>query len=121
MSDQILDGTWLPFRAELSGEMAPEMALQKMELRLHDGQYSVSFGGEVSDSGTYHSTPGTPHGTLTIKGKKGPNEGKTLPSIFQIKGDLLRICYGLNRVAPVDFKAPVNSGFFLVSYRRKPS
>ena len=46
------EGLWQPVYAELDGEEAPRMALEKMELELAAGKYTVRFGGEASDHGT---------------------------------------------------------------------
>ena len=39
------EGIWQPLYAELDGEEAPKMMLDKMELELTGGEYAVRFGG----------------------------------------------------------------------------
>lgn len=114
-----IEGTWLPFKAELSGEIAPELALSKISLTLQTGAYSVEFGGEPTDSGTYELGFHTEIHTLTLVSLKGTNKGRTIPSIFQLVGDRLRVCYGLDGETPKTFAAPAGSKLYLVSYRRK--
>jgi uncharacterized protein (TIGR03067 family) len=118
MSDPI-DGTWLPFKAELNGECAPDLALAKLKLVLCDGAYAVHFGGEESDSGTYTSGVSEAFLTITLVSRRGANAGRTIPSIYQLKGHLLRICYGLDGTAPSSFASAPGSKCYLVSYRRK--
>jgi uncharacterized protein (TIGR03067 family) len=118
ISDPI-DGTWLPFKAELSGECAPDMALAKLQLVLQDGAYAVHFGGEETDSGTYTSGVSHPFLTITLVSLRGANAGRTIPSIYQLKGALLRTCYGLDGNVPTAFASAPGSKCYLVSYRRK--
>ncbi|MCX6934148.1 MAG: TIGR03067 domain-containing protein, partial [Verrucomicrobia bacterium] len=59
------------------------------------------------------------HSTLTLRGTEGPNAGRSIPAIYQVRGDLLRICYGLDGTAPTAFVSPPGSQLYLVTYRRK--
>jgi uncharacterized protein (TIGR03067 family) len=110
-----LEGTWQPVYAELDGEEAPRMALEKMELQLSGGKYTVLFGGEAYDHGTCEvSADG-----LTLCGIRGPNAGRTIPSIFKFSGDVLSICYGLSGKRPVKFATGSGQQIYLVNYQRK--
>ena len=48
-----LEGLWQPVYAEMDGEEAPKMLLDKMEIELTGGEYAVRFGGVTADQGTY--------------------------------------------------------------------
>ena len=113
-----LDGLWQPLRAELSGESAPPMVLEKMTLTLRSGRYTVHFGGEVSDRGTFTHSPSEPHATLTLTGEHGANAGRTIPAIYQLVGDRLRLCYGLDGKLPAAFATDNTTRLYLVTYRR---
>ena len=119
MSSHPIEGTWLPTKAELSGESAPEMFLARTELTIRGGNYTVHFGGEISDAGSYAMGPGSPHATLTLSGLRGTNAGHTIPAIYQLVGDRLRICYGLDGALPTQFATETGIRFYLVFYRRK--
>ncbi len=111
-----LQGLWQPVYAELDGEEAPRMALEKMELELAAGKYAVRFGGEISDQGTYEVH--AKHITLT--GTGGPNQGRTIPSIFKFPNSAtLSICYGLGGKRPLRFKTAPGEQLYLVNYERK--
>jgi len=114
-----IEGIWLPFKAELAGELAPEMALARMQLVIGAGTYAVHFGSEITDTGSYKLHIEAEVHTLTLVSKGGTNKGRTIPSIYQLVGDRLRICFGLDGTAPTDFAAPTGSRSYLVSYRRK--
>jgi uncharacterized protein (TIGR03067 family) len=113
-----LEGRWQPFKAELSGEFAPELALERMELALLNGTYTVFFGGKESDHGKYALGSTAEHQTITLLGLRGANAGRTIPAIYQHVGDRLRICYGLSGVLPEQFATSKSSSLYLVTYRR---
>jgi uncharacterized protein (TIGR03067 family) len=119
VSDPI-EGTWLPFKAELAGEAAPDLALAEMRLVIRAGRYAVYFGDEVTDEGSYALSSTEEFHVITLTSLQGVNAGRTIPSIYQLKCDRLRICYGLDGIAPTAFTSSVaRSRDYLVSYRRK--
>jgi uncharacterized protein (TIGR03067 family) len=111
------EGLWQPVHAELNGEAAPEMMLEKMEVEMADGTYVVRFGGVAADHGTYEVDPAG----LTLKGIKGPNAGKTIPCIFKFVEGQLMICYGLGGVRPETFGTATGAPFYVATYTRKPA
>lgn len=117
--DTDLEGVWSPLRAELDGEAAPEMFLTKMQLTLRNGSYLVEFGGEAADQGSYVLTDTTDdHLVLRLSGTKGPNAGKDIPAIAQLRGNRMRICYGLDGVVPITFATSTGAARYVVTYRR---
>jgi uncharacterized protein (TIGR03067 family) len=114
-----IEGTWLPVKAELAGDAAPAMALAKMRLVISAGTYAVHFGNEVSDSGSYTLGASSEIQTIVLTSLRGTNLGRTIPSIYQLVGDRLRICYGLDGNTPTVFASPTGSPHYLVFYRRK--
>ena len=108
-------GIWHPIRAELDGEAAPDLALERMELVLLADAYTVSFAGSVHDRGVLAHT----ETTLTLTAQHGPNDGRIVPAIYQLAGDRLRICYGLDGVLPIAFATQAGSQRYLVTYRRQ--
>ncbi len=113
-----IEGTWQPIKAELEGDTAPDMALTKLCLVIDASTYAVHFGGEVSDSGTYTLGIQAEHPSIVLSSTDGNNKGRTIPSIYQLVGDRLRICFGLDGIAPTEFASPIGSRFYLVVYRR---
>jgi hypothetical protein len=101
-------------RAEQDGESSPELVALHVVLELTADTYSVSFAGKIADHGSYRAEGNT----LTMLGQHGPNRGRTIPCLFQQRGDLLRVCYGLDGAAPTDFTTAPGSGRYLATYRR---
>ena len=110
-----LEGTWQPVYAEMDGEEAPKMLLDKMEIELIGGEYAVRFGGVAADQGTYTVDADG----LTLLGVTGPNAGRTIPCLFKFAGGMLSICYGLSGVRPDKFSTGKDQQRYLANYRRK--
>lgn len=115
-SNSELTGRWQMIRAELDGESAPEMVTSRMILELGAGSYSVVYAGEVSDAGLWDN--GTNAGTLTLVGRHGPNAGRRIPCIYQLAGDRLRVCYGLDGNEPSSFSTTGQTQRYTATYRR---
>ncbi len=114
-----LQGTWKMVRAELAGEPAHPLLVDNTELAFTANRYAVYYDREIADRGRYTLAPGELHPSLTLHGVEGPNAGRTIPAIYQTKGELLRICYGLDGSTPTAFASPPGSQLYLVTYRRK--
>ena len=114
-------GTWLPTRAELGGKPMQDDFLTNTVLKLVQGNYEVTVRG-LPDKGAYTLDAGSKPKTLDITGSEGPNAGKKILCIYELKGNTLKICYGLDGSArPTEFKSPPATKYFLVTYERKKS
>lgn len=111
-----LEGIWQPVYAEMDGEEAPKMMLDKMEIELVGGEYAVRFGGVTADQGTY-VIESDRH--LTLAGMIGPNAGKTIPCLCKFAGETLSICYGLSGTRPDKFTTGKDQQRYLANYQRK--
>ena len=59
---------------------------------------------------------------MEIKGTDGPNKGKTIPAIYELKDDTMRVCYDLNeKKRPTEFKTKAGTNLYLVTYKREKS
>ena len=114
-----LEGTWQMIRGELAGEEAPELVVRKTELEFAGGAYLVRFDGEIVDCGTYEASVTLTTKSLTLHGQEGTNAHRTIPCIYQLAGDRLRICYGLNSFTPNAFSATAEQQWYRAIYMRK--
>ena len=117
-SDSSIEGVWQLVRAELDGEPAHELVTQHTVLELTAGNYSVRYDGVVADRGSFELGGNPAQKTIILRGSDGPNAGQTIPGIFQLVGDRLRICYGLNGHAPAEFATAKGQRRYLAVYRR---
>jgi uncharacterized protein (TIGR03067 family) len=120
-SSTALEGHWQIVTAELAGEKMPDLVAHKIEVELAKGTYTVRFGGEIADQGTYATGPHPTAMGLTLTGVTGTNAGRTIPAIYRFADDHLHICYGLDGAAPEIFATKPGTAHFLAKYRRKPS
>ena len=118
----LIEGIWSPVRGSLNGDPVPEMLLRHLTLTLHCGRYEIRFAEELQHHGSYKlSTFDSPYSTLTLypdsrfQSDSGP---PCFPSIYQLKGDRLRICYALDGKQPADFQTQPGSQRYLITYRR---
>lgn len=113
-----LQGKWSPISAELGGTKLSEEQLKAIQLTLEGEKYTVKIG-DISDLGTIEIDPSKTPRTMDIIGTEGPNKGKTIPAIYEVSGDTLKVCYSLDgKDRPTEFKAGAATKVFLVVYKR---
>ena len=115
-----IDGVWVILKAELAGEAMPEMIVRKIEVELTAGEYTMRFGGDVADRGTYELGPHPTARAITLTGVVGTNAGRTIPAIYQLVGENLHVIYGLDGTQPAGFATKPEPNHFLAIYQRKP-
>jgi uncharacterized protein (TIGR03067 family) len=114
-----IQGTWKPSTAILGGQPMPDAVRKSITLKLENGKYEV-FVGKNPDRGTYSIDADARPKSITVTGAEGPNHGKTFPSIYELKGDTLRICYDLSGAKrPGEFKSVAGTKLYLVTYARQ--
>src|SRR5262245_40909126 len=111
-----LAGHWAPENAMLAGSDFPVASFDGATLQLTKDMYE--FGG---DKGTIEVVGKHSPAQLDIHGKEGPNAGKTIPAIYELKGDALTVCYQLGKgERPAAFESPKGAQVLLVHYKRMP-
>jgi uncharacterized protein (TIGR03067 family) len=114
-----MDGTWLVVKGELGGTALPEEVTKTFTLTLAGGKYAVKVGGQ-DDKGTCTIDPTKKPKELDIKGEEGPNKGKTIPCIYDLDGDTLKVCYDLSgKKRPTEFKTEKDTLLYLAVYKRQ--
>jgi uncharacterized protein (TIGR03067 family) len=114
-----IDGVWEMIRAECDGEVAPELVVRNTSLELARGEYRVLFTGETAATGTFEIDGDSAVKTILLRGVEGSNAGRTIPGIYQLTGNRLRICYGLDGVTPTELKTSGLNARYLAMYRRR--
>ncbi len=113
-----LNGTWVPTIGEIGGNPFEEKTLKAIKLVIDGEKYHVTFG-EGGDRGTTKIDPTKKPKTIDIMPAEGPNKGKTIQAIYELKGDTLRVCYDLScKSRPAEFKTKKGEQHFLATYKR---
>lgn len=115
----VMQGTWLASTAELAGKPFPDKVRQAIKLTLQEDRYTVTVG-KNPDQGTFKLDPAARPKVMDITGTEGPNKGKTIPAIYELDGDTLKVCYNLGgKDHPTEFKTSEGTQLFLVTYKRE--
>ena len=111
-----LTGKWAPQSAELGGQVFQVENFRGATLQLTMDTYEFA-----GDKGTYSVLSTRPPAKMDIRGREGPNAGRTIQSIYELSGDQLTVCYQLGSgERPIDFTSAKGSQVFLVRYKRVP-
>lgn len=118
---QVLNGAWVPVSAIKDGKSMTSEECKSIRAVFHNGKYSVTVG-DKHDTGTYTVDESKDPKQLTIVGTEGPNKGKTIPAIYELNKNTLKVCYDLSGKAPPEkFESKADSKMFLVTYEKKTS
>jgi uncharacterized protein (TIGR03067 family) len=115
-----LAGTWEVVKMVHDGVVAPLPPEGSPRVTVkEDGSYAVKAADMALESGVGKIDPAKSPKTLDITPADGPNKGKTLLGIYELKGDELRVCWsepGKDR--PADFTSKEGSGRIFITYKR---
>lgn len=115
-----MQGTWVIDKAMLAGRDHTE-DFQGMKLTIAGDKYTVDFG-KNTDKGTVVLDPAKTPKRIDITSAEGPFKGKTLPGIYELKGDTLVLCCdadGDAKKRPEKFAAPDTTRTMLLTYKRE--
>ncbi|HTK74118.1 MAG TPA: TIGR03067 domain-containing protein [Gemmataceae bacterium] len=114
-----LEGTWLPTTVQQNGRNWPDEQVKGLKLVIADGKYTVTVSGN-DDKGTLKVDPNAKPATMDIVGTDGPNKGRTIPAIYDLSADTLKICYGLGvETRPTQFESKPGTRLLLITYKRE--
>ena len=112
-----LAGAWKVDAAVLNGE-DQTATFKETVLTIQEGKYKVDFAG-MSDAGTLKIDPAKKPKLMTVTGTDGPSKGMTLPAIYEVDGDTLKVCYTLEgKDPPTEFKSTAENKTLVVTYKR---
>ena len=112
-----MNGLWTVEKAIFKGKDATDL-FKEAKLTITDGKYSVDFAG-TKDEGTLKIDADKKPKTIDIIGTEGPNKDKTIPSIYELDGDILKICYTLEgKDRPAAFESKEGTETLFVTYKR---
>jgi uncharacterized protein (TIGR03067 family) len=116
----MLNGTWVPIAADVSGQALVVEELRVSRLVLNDGGYQIiDRADHVVDCGDYRVDDSVYPQTMDIVGVSGPYAGRVMLAIYELEGDRLKVCYDLEASArPLDMEAEGEELLLSITYAR---
>jgi uncharacterized protein (TIGR03067 family) len=117
-----MGGNWIPILMQLNGKKQPADLMKAIRLTISGDKYNTVVGSEKDEGTLKLDAMKTPR-EMDIITSVGENKGKPIPCIYELKGNELKVCYGLNGTPrPADFKAGEdgNGVVMLITYKRAP-
>ena len=104
-----ITGKWRPTSMQMGDTKFTDEQLNATTLAIDGENYTVTIKGEKDtaeiDKGTLKVDVLAKPMSMDILSKEGPNKGKTIPAIYEISGDTLKVCYALDgKKRPTEFK-----------------
>jgi uncharacterized protein (TIGR03067 family) len=114
-----LNGTWVATEATRNGQKVPDDFIKDNSVTFTDGKYKA-FLGAATEEGTYKVDRSKKPNTIDMNPRSGRKKGATMQAIFELDGDMLKICWNLTtNQRPKDFTSTAENKQFLVIYKRK--
>jgi len=110
-----LQGTWQCVSSEMDGEKQPDDEVKPYTLVFDGEKLTVNKAGERIMKGSVKLDPAQSPRHIDFKLEENPNNpddvGKTLPGIYEVKGEELKWCFTLpdRSERPKDFKTEAGS------------
>jgi len=118
-----LEGAWIPVAANVSGQelLVGELRVKYLVLDGHD--YSIiDRTNQIVDRGEYLVDESATPRAIDIVGRDGPNAGRSMLAIFELRGDRLTVCYDLDRADRPNGMEPERDQLLLsITYERAAS
>jgi uncharacterized protein (TIGR03067 family) len=113
-----LKGIWQAVSAEVDGRKANPMELEKTFLTIEGDRYSLRLP-EATRKGTFKIDAGKTPKQIDVTAADGPEKGKTLRGIYELKGATLRYCVAEpEKDRPTEFASKAGSGRRLYVLKR---
>jgi uncharacterized protein (TIGR03067 family) len=114
-----LKGAWKVEKAVLRGQDTTDAFKTAVLSLTDDGKYVVDFG-SMLDKGKVEVDPAKKPKQMTITGTEGPSQGKSLPAIYELSGDTLKICYQLEgKDPPAALESKAGTATLFIEYKRE--
>jgi uncharacterized protein (TIGR03067 family) len=118
---EALQGTWAAVTVERNGQRAPAEALKGFEVVIQGNRMTINPGKDDRTS-TFTLDPSKRPRWLDNTPEQGPKKGQSLPAIYELQGDSLKLCFdneGVSDKRPTAFRTTSGSGLALFVLQRE--
>jgi uncharacterized protein (TIGR03067 family) len=118
---EALQGTWTAVAGERNGQKASEDDLKNFKV-VFKGDKMIINPDNDNRTASFKLDPSNKPRALDITPEQGPKKGVSLPAIYELDGEALKICYdneGVSDKRPTEFKTAPKSGLWLLVLKRE--
>ena len=118
---EALQGTWTAVVVERNGQKAPEEVLKNFKV-VFKGNKMVINPNSDNRTSTFKLDSTKKPKWMDTSPEQGPAKGKSLPAIYELDGDTLKVCFdneGVSDKRPSEFKTTPGSGLALFVLKRE--
>jgi uncharacterized protein (TIGR03067 family) len=118
---EALQGSWKAVVLESNGQNAPVEMLKEFKV-LFKGDRMIINPGRANRTSTFKLDPSKKPKWMDATPQEGQAKGKSLPAIYELDGDTLKICFDNKHISdkrPTDFKTAPGSGLALFVLKRE--
>jgi uncharacterized protein (TIGR03067 family) len=118
---EALQGTWTAVVVERNGQMAPKEVLQDFTV-VFEGNKMIINPNSDNRTSTFKLDPTKKPKWMDNSPEQGPAKEKSLPAIYELDGDTVKICFdneGVSDKRPSEFKTTPGSGRALFVLKRQ--
>ena len=114
-------GTWLTTSLQANGQTAPEEQAKLHRITFAGDKYVEKFGDDTIEEGTQKLDPTKKPKTMDITITAGAQQGMMQLAIYEIDGDVLKICAAEagSKDRPTDFTAKAGSNRLLLVLKKE--
>lgn len=116
-----LNGTWTYVSIESNGKPIPAERLVPLRVTINGEKWTVTSGSKLVEQATIRVDSSTKPMTFDLTVQQGDvGKGQTLPGIFELDGDTLRVCFSLpGKERPKEVASRPGSGLDLNVLKRQ--
>ena len=116
-----LQGTWILVAMEREGEPVPAEDLNKGNAVYEQNRITLREGERVRRRGIVTLDASRKPKAINTWDRDGPYEDQTVPGIYELDGDTLKLCFGRpGSERPKEFSTKAGPGVLFCIYKRKP-
>jgi uncharacterized protein (TIGR03067 family) len=118
MDQERFQGTWTFVSLEQGGKQALQNGVTQT-ITFQGDKFTVKAGDTVVQAGTQKLNAGKNPRTADASVTEGEGKGTTMLGIYRLEGDVFVACFNpQGKKRPTEFKAPADSGYFLLVAKR---